>query len=85
MQRRRSSGMAALFYVADTCALLPLNKQSVGGSQSNRTIDVTLPNSYSKPLQMIDYDAGKDLFYNNDIIAHQTLPIPDTLKKKHSH
>ncbi|CAF0955667.1 unnamed protein product [Adineta steineri] len=76
IQRRPATGLAALFHMSHKIVLMHTDKHNqISPSNSQNDLN-TLSISYLKPLQMIGENIDRNLYYNNDNIAHAALPIP---------
>ncbi|CAF0974600.1 unnamed protein product [Rotaria sordida] len=80
--RLPTGGISALLHLNDRLGLMSMEKFLPNIQSSNLTNNLTsLSYSYLKPLEMIQEKIDMNLYYNNDSIAHATLPIPGIINK----
>ncbi|CAF1335017.1 unnamed protein product [Adineta steineri] len=80
--RRPATGVAALLSLSNDLALMHLSKpfNNVSSLDSENNQISSLP-SYLKPIQMLNISIDTNLYYNNDSIAYESLPIPGIINK----
>lgn len=85
MQRRPTTGVAALLHMSQNFGLMHLVRSDSDMSSppiKEKQIDfTTLPVSYLKPLQMLNENLDRDLYYDGDSVAFSSLPIPGIVNK----
>ncbi|CAF4113541.1 unnamed protein product [Rotaria sp. Silwood2] len=80
--RQHLTGITALFHATSSLVADQIESPSVDASPSEVPGDIiSLVNSYLRPLEMVNEKIDMNLYYNNDSIAHQTLPIPGVINK----
>lgn len=74
MQRRPTTGIAALFHMSQRLAMIHLENLHLEIKASE---DYSLsPVCYFKPMEIIDQNFDRTFFYNQDLVAFNTWPIP---------
>jgi hypothetical protein len=82
MERRPTSGIAALLHISNNLGLAHLRKSDSNLASVKFEEDVTsLPVSYLKPLEMLNEKIDTNLYYNDDSIANKSLPIPGIINQ----
>ncbi|CAF0946222.1 unnamed protein product [Rotaria sordida] len=77
LDRQQLTGITALLRATNNLAINQTENIVVVVSPSNRENDITSSeNSYLKPLEMLNEKIDMNVYYNNDSIAYETLPIP---------
>ena len=82
MQRRPTTGILALCSVSDTLGLMHLVRSQSDVTTpmlQNSTTSFSVP--YLKPLEILCEQIDADLYYNDDVIAQTSLPIPGIINK----
>ncbi|CAF4891815.1 unnamed protein product [Rotaria sp. Silwood1] len=77
LERQKITGIIALLRTTNSLATNQIENSSTCTSSLILEFDRTsFPNSYLKPLEILNEKINMNLYYNNDSIAYATLPIP---------
>ncbi|CAF3375422.1 unnamed protein product [Rotaria sp. Silwood2] len=83
MHRQPMGGISSLVHLNDSLGFITMAKFFPNIQSLNSTKDLTsFLYPYIKPLDMLQKTIDMNLYYNNDSIAHATLPIPGIINKR---
>ncbi|CAF1038839.1 unnamed protein product [Rotaria sp. Silwood1] len=83
IHRQPMGGISSLLHLNDSLGFMTMAKFFPNIRSSNSKKDLTpSPYSYLKPLEILQETIDMNLYYNNDPIAHATLPIPGIINKR---